>query len=110
MVMPQLSESWPFDLVEILWDDAGTSSGWENETAIKPEEELVTTIGFLVKKTKKCFIVAASSYYNEVDEEYCFNARIQIPKGMVKKVKVLVPKNTDPGIDLAVLVAPGGNA
>lgn len=104
-----LSEAWPFDFVEVRWIDAETSHGWENESEIKTPTEPVTTFGLLVKKDKKFVVVAASASWNETDQEYSFNARITIPRGMVKEINVLMPKNTEP-MDLTAIVAPGSNA
>lgn len=90
-----LPESLPYDLVLCRWDDADVSTGWELESTLSADEDLATTTGFLVKKTKSHYIIAGSYYFNKVTEEYQFNSRTQIPKGMVKKLTVLVKKHVD---------------
>lgn len=91
----KLSDSWPFDFVEVVWDDADTATGWEHETNIEVDETPVTNFGFLIKKTRKHIIVGSGIYYKEADGECAFNNRTTIPRGMVKKITVLVPKNTE---------------
>lgn len=79
--------SQPFDLVEIVWDDAaGQEAGWANTVTITPE--LVLTAGFLVY-CKRDYIVIAS----DVDGDGYHNGRTQIPRGMVKSMKVLRRKD-----------------
>ncbi len=109
--MNHLSESWPYDFVEVRWDDAETDHGWENESEIKTNGDLVTTFGLLVKKTRKHVVVAGSAYWNENDEQYSFNARTTIPRAMVKTIWVLIPKNTDPPVQaIDSIIGPGGTA
>jgi hypothetical protein len=88
----ELSNKWPFDLLEVIWEDAETDHGWKAESQIEFGKELVTTIGFLIKKLKGDLIVGGSIYVDE-EGEYNFNTRMQIPKGMIRSLKILVPKN-----------------
>ena len=81
----KLEES-PFDLVCVTWDDAEVDSGWDK--VAEPKEALVLTVGFMMKKTKKHIVIAASITAGE----YNTNQRIQIPMGMVKKIDVLKEK------------------
>jgi len=88
-----LTHKWPYPLVEIVWDDSATATGWESEHEIEVTEELATTIGFLIKKTRTHYILGSSVYYCKAHDEYQFNDRLQVPRGMVKHFNVLVPKN-----------------
>lgn len=95
------TDAFPYDLVMIRWDDAETSHGWENESEIKTSVDLVRTVGYLVKRDRRyVVVVAASVYFNETDKEHAFNARVTIPRGMVKSMSVLVPKNTNPVVEV----------
>jgi hypothetical protein len=87
-----LANKWPYDLVEIIWDDATTDHGWEGVSEIELGGELVTTIGFLIKQNRQYVMVGASIYCDD-SGEHSFNARVQIPKGMIKKQTILVKKN-----------------
>lgn len=106
-----MGKSWPYDLVEIVWVDASGDTGWKAESEIKEETTTVTTVGFLIRKTKKHYLIGASIFFEESDDEHHFGDRNHIPRGMVKSITVLVPKSTG-GLpaDLAVRIAPGGNA
>lgn len=105
-----LSDPWPYPLVEVKWLDAETAHGWENAKDVEPSDELVTTVGFLIKKTKTSYMLGASICYQKDAEDHAFNARVQIPKSMVKKLTVLVPKNTKPAEDPKNDVRPTTNA
>ena len=73
-------------IVEVIWDDADTTASWE--TVIDEKEELVHTIGFLVKETKNSYYIAHSVYMSE-DNDLTFNGRVRIPKGMAKSFTIL---------------------
>lgn len=75
-----------YDLVQIRWDDAECDSGWDK--AQDPKEALVLSVGYLVKKTRKHYVLAGSI----TTGEHNTNQRIQIPKGMVKEVVVIKEK------------------
>lgn len=85
------SGKYKFDLVEIIWDDAECGEGWD-VAPTKLEEKLSVTIGFKLKETKKHILVAHTVDHNEVVNT---NGRIQIPKGMIKKITVLKAKALD---------------
>ena len=72
-------KAYKFDLVEILWADAATESGWETAADLVDGDEIATTVGFEVKETADHLWIA-STY----DPEHT-NARIKIPKGMIRK-------------------------
>ena len=81
--IPFLSGPEPNVLVEVVWDEAAASTGWEEVKKVK--EELVLTVGFLVKNTDNHIVVASSI----CDGEYNTNCRLQIPIGMIKHIKEL---------------------
>ena len=73
-------------LVDILWDDADATAEWTAE--IDEEEQLVHTVGFLIKETKTAYYVSHTVYLDE-HEQLTWNGRIRIPKGMVRSYTVL---------------------
>lgn len=77
-----------YDLYEVWWDDAaGLRHGWMDRTeAIKPQ--MVISVGFLVADTKDHVIIA-----QDTDSEGAHNGRTQIPRGMVKKMRLLRKKD-----------------
>lgn len=76
-----------FPLVEIVWDDAAAhENGWSNVVTTEPQ--LVLTVGFLIY-CKRDYVVIAS----DVDEDGGHNGRTQIPRGMVKSMRVLRKKD-----------------
>ena len=70
--------SYPYPLVEILWDDAATESCWQ-DPSLALQDQHVTTIGFLVKETEKYILIASTFAGDHV------NASIQIPRAMIVK-------------------------
>ena len=77
-----------FPLVEIWWDDATElEGGWSKEVDI-PEPAMALSVGFLVHESKEHLILAL-----DTDEAGHHNGRSQIPRGMVKKLKVLRKKD-----------------
>lgn len=77
-----------FDLVEVIWNDASElTSGWTDEIE-KDEPALALSVGFLVRETKEHIVIA-----QDTDAEGHHNGRSQIPRGMVKKIKVLRKKD-----------------
>ena len=73
-----------YPLVEISWDDAATSHGWEAAEDLETEAEIATTIGFLVKETSDHVVIAST-----IDANGNNNGRIQIPKRMIRKRRVI---------------------
>lgn len=79
-----------YDMVEVTWDDAaGQAHGWtaKNETV---EPYIVLSVGFLIKETEHHIVIA-----QDTDGEGSHNGRSQIPRGMVKKLRVLRKKDKD---------------
>jgi hypothetical protein len=89
-----LVNDWPFDFVEVEWDDAESAQGWENFSEIQMSEALVVTRGWLVHRTRKHILLAMSISYDSQAEDHSFNNRIQIPRGMVKRMTILAAKDT----------------
>lgn len=79
---------YPYDIVEIIWDDAEAhEAGWQ-----APPETLTPalcmTVGFLVKESKRHLIISHTTDGEQI------NGRFQIPKGMIKSIKVLYSKTS----------------
>lgn len=77
-----------FDLIECVWDDASElTAGWTDEID-KSEPQLALSVGFLISDTKDHVVIAM-----DLDEQGHHNGRSQIPRGMVKTIKVLRKKD-----------------
>lgn len=77
-----------WDIVEVTWDDATElPAGWTDEVA-EIEPALALSVGFLIKETKDHIILAL-----DCDANGHHNGRSQIPRGMVKRIKVLRKKD-----------------
>ena len=76
-----------FDIVEVIWDDAAAQKPeWTTEIVIG--NNLVRSVGFLVY-CKKDYVVVAQ----DLDGDGEHNGRTQIPRGMVKSMRVLRKKD-----------------
>lgn len=73
-----------YPLVEVIWDDAaGLRHGWMDEKEeLKPQ--LVLSVGFLIQETDDHIVIAM-----DTDQEGAHNGRSQIPRGMIKHMKIL---------------------
>lgn len=73
-----------YDMVEVVWDDAaGFRDGWKDK--MDPiEPQLALSVGFLIVDTPDHIIIAG-----DTDERGAHNGRTQIPRGMVRKIKIL---------------------
>jgi hypothetical protein len=81
-ILKKPKQLWP--LVEVIWDDAaGLRHGWEDKVE-KLEPQLCMSVGFLIFENTDHIILAM-----DMDAEGNHNGRSQIPKGMVKAVRVL---------------------
>ena len=79
-----------FDLCEVWWDDASAlRHGWlEITEELKPQ--MVLSVGFLIKETEHYIMIA-----QDTDHQGMHNGRSQIPRGMVKNIKVLRKADVD---------------
>jgi hypothetical protein len=74
----------PLDLVEIIWEDASEAEqGWRKDIGTD-EPALALSVGFLVKKTKDRVYIA-----QDLDSDGHHNGRGQIPRGMVRSIRVI---------------------
>ena len=84
-----------YPLYEVIWDDAAVETGWV-DPSIALQNQLVTTIGFLVNESEKHLLIAST--YSDAH----VNATIQIPKGMVQSmVKLSFPRKREKGANSA---------
>ena len=75
-------QRWP--MVEVTWNDAAElTSGWSDELE-KDVPQLALSVGFLIHESKEHIVIA-----QDIDEHGHHNGRSQIPRGMVKQLKVL---------------------
>ena len=73
-----------YALVEVCWDDAaGFRHGWTAKEE-KLEPQLALSVGFLIRENDDHIMIA-----QDTDGEGSHNGRTQIPRGMVKRIKVL---------------------
>jgi len=73
-----------YPLVEVVWDDAaGFRHGWTAKEE-KLEPQLALSVGFLIRENDDHIMIAS-----DTDAEGSHNGRTQIPRGMVKKIRVL---------------------
>lgn len=77
-----------YPMVEVVWDDAAELvSGWSDDIE-NDGPQLVISVGFLIKETKEHIVIA-----QDIDEHGHHNGRSRIPRGMVKKMKILRKKD-----------------
>lgn len=76
-----------YDLVEITWEDAASSHGWEELEETDIDEQLALTVGFLIKENGSRVVIAGTCGTTDS------NNRIQIPRGMIRNMKVLIAKS-----------------
>ena len=73
-----------FPLVEVWWSDASDMEpGWATDLE-KPKHAMALSVGFMLMDDKDHLVIAL-----DTDEHGAHNGRSQIPRGMVKKIKVL---------------------
>lgn len=79
-----------FDLVEVLWDDASAiDGGWvDKDEEYEVSHKLVLSVGFLTQETPEHIIISL-----DTDNEGAKCGSSQIPRGMVKKIRVLRKKD-----------------
>lgn len=77
-----------YPLVEVVWEDAaGLKHGWTAKHE-KVEPYIALSVGFLIVDIPDQIIIA-----QDTDGEGSHNGRTQIPRGMVKRIKVLRKKD-----------------
>lgn len=77
-----------YDLYEVWWDDAaGLRHGWMDKTE-KPRPQMVISTGFLIVDEPEHIIIA-----QDTDADGSHNGRTQIPRGMVKYMRLLRKKD-----------------
>lgn len=77
-----------YDLVEAIWDDAaGFRHGWtaKEETLIP---QLAISVGFLIRESEDHIMIA-----QDTDGEGSHNGRTQIPRGMIRNMRILRKKD-----------------
>jgi hypothetical protein len=75
-------------LVEVVWEDAaGLKHGWTAKHE-KVEPYIALSVGFLIVDTDTQIVIA-----QDTDGEGSHNGRTQIPRGMVRRMKVLRKKD-----------------
>jgi len=73
-----------YPLAEIIWNDAsGLRHGWMYK-ADKLEPQLVLSVGFIIEEDEEHVV-----YASDTDSEGAHNGRTQIPKGMIKSMRIL---------------------
>ena len=82
-----------YPVVQVVWHDAFSKDAWksvEDLRALDAGHATIDTVGYLIRRDKKCIIVSHSiSREDEAHEdEACCS--ICIPLGMVVSMKVLV--------------------
>ena len=77
-----------YDLVEVIWNDASDLTGGWTKEIDEDEPALALSVGFLVRQTEEHIIIAL-----DTDGDGHHNGRSQIPRGMVKKIRVLRKKD-----------------
>lgn len=87
--MVKIKRPWQhYDLVEVWWDDAaGLDGGWKARMD-KLEPQMIVSVGFVVVDNEQYLIIA-----QDTDAEGSHNGRTQVPRGMVKNVRVLRKKD-----------------
>jgi len=83
-----------YNLCEVIWDDAAAlTHGWKTKEEFEKESiipELMISVGFLIKESKEHIVIAM-----DVDRDGGSNQRSQIPRSMVKKIKILRKADVD---------------
>lgn len=73
-----------YPLVEVIWDDAaGLKDGW-TAAHEKLDPYIALSVGFLLRDNGEHILIA-----QDTDGAGSHNGRTQIPRGMVKHIKVL---------------------
>ena len=83
---PTTKQDFPINtIVEILWEDACSLSGWDNIETYKNHTAMpVKSVGYLIKRNKKCITLAGTQ---ALDEGFCQG--ITIPLSWMKQIRTL---------------------
>jgi len=76
-------KKYPYRLVEVLWTDAQSSHGWEEDTE-EIDTPLVTTVGFLIRESEAGVRIAST-----IGDDKLTNSRIDIPAKMINSIKTI---------------------
>lgn len=68
-------------IVKVTWKDACNYQGWQDKESIKCRLPLTITVGFLLKKSKKKIVIAATMGEDQV------GAIVVIPREWCIKIK-----------------------
>src|SRR5712672_2447705 len=100
MKLKRPSQKYP--LVEVWWDDAThLEPGWKTAEEFKAESlqpEIVLSVGFLIVEAPEHIVLAM-----DTDKEGQHNQRGQIPRSMVKQMRVIRRADTDKGAVVKLL-------
>lgn len=82
----------PYRRVTVHWDDAEADPGWQSEGDIEESTSKLHdvhcfSIGWLIQRTKKWTVVAATINWSRVDGTWMFSNVMRVPSGMVRKVE-----------------------
>lgn len=73
------------DIVSVIWEDASHNNTWHTiEDAMNMKPYIVTTLGHLLKRDKKCVVVTQS-----ISDRNTISDTMRVPVGMIRSVKVL---------------------
>jgi len=81
-----------YPIVEVWWDDAtNLNMGWKGKEEFEKEAdkmEMIISVGFLVRETPDHIVIAM-----DLDRDGQHNQRGQIPRAMIKRIKLLRKKD-----------------
>lgn len=80
-------------LVEVVWNDAETTHGWETDAEVDTEQVPIITVGFLITRSDHLVVIASS--IDKVTGQMS-NSRIKIPLAMVVSVTELSASHKKP--------------
>ncbi len=74
-----------FKLVRIVWDDAHELAyGWKETDELKPQPELIESVGFLVQESESHVVLASC-----LSADGYHNGHFQIPRALIVSQRVL---------------------
>jgi hypothetical protein len=75
--------TYPYPLIEVVWDDACSDAGWQEAKKVKFEQQKVTTVGFLIRESRDYLIFGHTFSGDD------FVGWFQLPKKMIISRKTL---------------------